>query len=316
MKDFEIVQKTNANGQIITVPKAVIKGEKPGPSLALVAAVHGCEFCGIEVTVRLYRDLRPDEIAGTIRMAMVANLPAFRARTMYKCPIDGGNVGRSFPGSQKGTYSELLAHVIWTEVVGDAEYVLDLHGGDLIEILAPYIGYSTTGNQELDKKTELLALAFGAQNIQVRPLKGEGENVSAHNAAAHEGKVGLLVEAGSQGRRDEKDVLFHYKGVINVMRHIGMLPGSPEKPKQNVRILDDFIGVRAGVEGLFYPSAKANDLVEEGELLGQIRDFTGKVLEEVISPARSVVLGVITAAGTYAGSMLFGLGHLKEEVHA
>jgi len=316
MKKFETIQRTMGNGQIVAIPSAIIEGAKPGPTLAIVAAVHGCEFCGVEACIRLYQHLDQQTMAGTLRMAMVANLPAFRARTMYRCPIDGENVGRAYPGTLKGTYSELIAYTIWKEIVGDAEYVLDLHGGDLIEVLTPYIGYNTTGDSALDDKSEAFALAFGAENVEARPLDRDAPKFSFSQAAPLNGKVGLLVEAGSQGRHDEPDVRFHYHGILNVMKHIGILKGEPEHKARTIRILDDFIGVQAEVEGIFYPKVKANDLVDEGQILGEVRDFTGELLQEVTAPARSVVLGVITPLSTFEGAMLFGLGRLKEEAHA
>jgi len=75
-------------------------------------------------------------------------------------------------------------------------------------------------------------------------------------------------------------------------------------------MMDAFLGVTAGVEGIFYPAVKADDLVEKGQELGEIRDFTGTVLEKLVSPDQAVVLGVITPASTYEGSMLFGLGRV------
>jgi len=311
MKTFQIIQRTTSSGQIVAIPTALIPGTNPGPTLAIVAAVHGCEYCGVEATVRLYQDLNPEEMSGTLRMAMVANMPAFQARTMYKCPIDGGNAGRAFPGTPSGTYTQLIGYTVWNEIVGDAEYVLDLHGGDLIEILTHYVGYHTTGDERLDRKSEAFACAFGAKNIEVRPLSDQTADLSISQAAVREGKVGLLVEAGSQGRRDEEDVHFHYQGIINVMRHIGILPGTPEAHEGEVCWLDEFIGVKAGVEGLFYPAVEADEIVEFGQVLGYIRSFTGELLDEIKSPAKAVVLGVITPAGTYEDATLFGLGRLK-----
>ena len=91
-----------------------------------------------------------------------------------------------------------------------------------------------------------------------------------------------------------------------------MLPGSPPPPRKDVRIMDEFILIKAGTEGIFYPIVKKNDIVESGQVLGEIRDFTNEILEKVISPVRSVVLGTITAASTFEGSTLFGLGRLKK----
>jgi predicted deacylase len=310
MKAFRFIERTSPEGEAVSIPLAVIEGRQPGPVMAVVAAVHGSEYTGIEAAIRLYRDLDPGELKGTVRMVIVANRPAFRGRAMYLCPIDGKNLGASFPGSAAGTYSELLAHTIWTEVVGDADYVLDLHGGDLIEDLTHYVGFRVTGNQALDLKAKAAALAMRAENVEMRPLPDEDQGLGLYVAAAKAGKLAFLLEAGSQGRRDEEDILFHYHGVLNLMRHAGMLSGESPEPLESVRFLDDFIAVKAGKEGIFYPSVEPNDVVEEGQVLGEIRDFKGDVLEETRSPAKGVILGTITAASTFEGSTLFGLGKL------
>jgi predicted deacylase len=56
-----------------------------------------------------------------------------------------------------------------------------------------------------------------------------------------------------------------------------------------------------------------NDVVDEGQVIGEIRDYTGEILEKTTSPANGVILGTITAASTLEGSMLFGLGRLAEK---
>jgi predicted deacylase len=312
MKAFRFIERTSPEGETVSIPHAVVQGRQPGPVMAVVAAVHGSEYTGIEAAIRLYKTLDPDELKGTVRMAIVANRPAFRARTMYACPIDGKNLGASFPGSATGTYSEVLAQAIWTEVVGNAEYVLDLHGGDLIEDLTHYVGFRVTGDQELDQKAKAAALAMRAENVEMRPLPEEDQGLGLHVAGAKAGKLAFLLEAGSQGRRDEEDILFHYHGVQNLMRHAGMLPGESPEPLETVRFLDDFIAVKAGTEGIFYPSVEPNEVVEEGQVIAEIRDFEGEVLEKVRSPANGVILGTITAASTFEGSTLFGLGRLKD----
>jgi hypothetical protein len=229
---------------------------------------------------------------------------------MYRCPIDNENVGRSFPGSPGGTYSQLAGHMIWQEIVGDADYVLDLHGGDLIEVLTQYVGYYVSGDAELDRKAREAVLVLGSENVEERPLPQEEKNMSLHQAAASARKVGILIEAGSQGRRDEGDVLFHYNGILSLMRHLGMLEGKSLKPESNIRFLDDFVGVTAGAEGIFYSLVEANVVVEKDQPIGEIRSFTSDLIETVTSPVHGVVLGVITPAGTHEGAMLFGIGRL------
>jgi predicted deacylase len=300
------------DGKIITIPMGVVEGAQPGPALGVVAAVHGCEFCGVEALIRLYEELDPARVTGTLRMVMVANMPAFVAKTMYRCPVDGGNIGRSFPGSASESYSAMIGHTIWQEVVEASDVVLDLHGGDLIEVLTRYIGYHTTGNEELDSRARALAEAFDSPNIEVRPVTGSKEGIPLPEAASLHGKLGLLVEAGSQGRRDEIDVAFHHRGILNVMKHLGMLEGAPTREEKEVRTVDTFIAVQSSTSGIFYPEVEADEIVDKGQLIARIKSFTGQVVEEVVAPERSVVLGVITPPAAYEGSMLFGLARLLE----
>ena len=191
MKTFNILQRTTAAGQIVAIPTATITGSKSGPSLAIVAAVHGCEYCGVEALMRLYQDSNAEEMSGTMRMALVANMPAFMARTMYQCPIDGGNVGRAFPGSPTGSYTQLIGHTIWHEIVGDAEYVLDLHGGDLVEVLTHYVEYYTTDDEALTKNSEAFARAFGAKNIDAFALLRDDVDVLHVAVGNGHGPVGV-----------------------------------------------------------------------------------------------------------------------------
>ena len=280
-KNFEMYQRAVPDGKNISIPMAVIQGKNKGPNVGIVAAVHGCEFCGVEALIRIYQEIDPEKLSGTIRMVFVANMPAFVTKTPYKCPIDGGNVGRAFPGKLKGTYTELIGYTIWNKIIDPSDYVFDLHGGDLIEVLTPYVGYNTVADGALNKKAAEIADIFDAVNVEVRPAPDKTEGMAVSEAAPKFGKVGLLVEAGSQGRRDEVDVLFHYNGLMNVFKHLKMIDGDLVKTKKETRYMDQFIGVVNNSEGIFYPLVEAGEVVAEKQRIAAIKSFTGETLEEI-----------------------------------
>ena len=58
MKSFQNIVKTLPDGSIITIPLAVLQGAGSGPALGIVAAVHGCEYCGMDQDAQ---DLHEDE---------------------------------------------------------------------------------------------------------------------------------------------------------------------------------------------------------------------------------------------------------------
>src|SRR2546430_10968966 len=119
-------------------PVISITGAKPGPVLFVNAGVHGGEYPAIEAVIRLSRTLDPQTITGTVILMPVLNLPAFKNRTMFVCPVDNVNPNRVFPGDPKGSYSEQMTHALINEFVVHADAYVDLHGGDITEALVPF----------------------------------------------------------------------------------------------------------------------------------------------------------------------------------
>src|SRR2546423_7428604 len=111
-------------------PVISITGAKPGPVLFVNAGVHGGEYPAVEAVIRLSNTLDPKKIAGTVILMPVMNLPAFRTRTPFVCPIDNVNPNRVFPGDPTGRYSEQMTHALINEFVVHADAYVDLHGGD------------------------------------------------------------------------------------------------------------------------------------------------------------------------------------------
>src|SRR5215475_14380257 len=157
-------------------PIISITGEKPGPLLFVNAGVHGGEYPAIEAVIRLSNTLDPKKIAGTVILMPVMNLPAFRARTPFVCPIDNVNPNRVFPGDPTGSYSEQMTHALINEFVVRADAYVDLHGGDIPEALVPFV-ICRSGNDEVAKKSKVIAMTFGlpyvlAVSKPVQPSKG------------------------------------------------------------------------------------------------------------------------------------------------
>jgi predicted deacylase len=294
----------------VRVPVGIVRGAQDGPVLAAVAGVHGAEYDGIEAVIRLHQEVDPAALSGTLVTA-IANMPAVRERSMYICPVDGKNLGRFFPGTLDGTYSDVLAYHLFEAVVKPADYVVDLHGGDLVEDLVVYTSYHVIDDETVNRRAEAMALAFGAPFLVVKRLPAGQAFVTGglYDAAARAGKVAVLTEAGGLGLMREETMRAHVDGILNMMRHCGML-AEPVRPTAAPVYLGRFIGVTAPAEGIFYSTARAGERVRAGQLLGELRDFFGNTTHEITSPADSIVLGVITAPPMKQGSMLYGLGEL------
>jgi predicted deacylase len=291
-----------------TIPITVIKGSKPGPVLALTAGIHGYEYPPILALQRL----QVKDLAGTLIIVHIANMPSFLARTVYFSPLDGKNLNRVFPGRADGSESERIAHAITTQVIDKCDYLLDLHCGDGNESLRPYVYQTVTGDADFDSRIEELVAYFGFDHIVVdraRP-KDPAASLFCSNTAITRGKPAMTVESGFLGRTDEKSTRAIVAGIENVMRYLKMIKGKPSKLKKPV-FLDPVEVLSSPATGILYPHVERNDKVKKGAVLAHITDFFGKKIAEVKAPFAGVVLYVVATPPITQGQPVGCVAHIQ-----
>ncbi|HVO97040.1 MAG TPA: succinylglutamate desuccinylase/aspartoacylase family protein [Bryobacteraceae bacterium] len=291
-----------------TIPITVMKGAKPGPTLALTAGVHGYEYPPILALQRLDVKLR----AGTLILVHVANMPSFLGRTVYFSPLDGKNLNRVFPGREDGTPSERIAHAITTQVIDKCDYLLDLHCGDANEALRPYVYQTVTDQAALDGKIAELVAHLGFDHIVIdknRP-KDAATSMYCSNTAITRGKPAVTVESGYLGSTDEKSVRAILSGVENVLRHLNMIDGKPRRVAKPV-YLDPADVLNSPATGILYPRVERNAMVKKGQVLANITDFFGKKLATVKAPFAGVVLYVVATPPITVGQPVACVGRIR-----
>lgn len=289
-------------GTGVTMPVAVIQGRTPGPCVSITAGVHGAEYVGIEAAIRTIGSLDPLVLSGTVIVVPVVNTPAFSSRSIYVCPLDGKNLNRVFPGSPEGTPSERIAHTLFASAIRGADAYIDLHGGDLNEALLPFTIYFGGADPEVVARSCAMAEAFGISHIVEGSVAG-----SAFEAASAAGIPSILPEAGGQGILDEAMVAIHLRGIRNVLCMLGVTRGAVEPTAPPVRV-KRFLWLRSDHLGFFYPRVAVGDRVAEGEVLGETRDWFGRQLVLVTSPAEGSVLFLVTTPATNPGDPLLAIG--------
>ena len=280
-------------GGPLRVPLVIINGREDGPTLCITAGVHATEYAPIDAAIRLLQTIQPDTLRGAVIVVPVTNMRMFEHRTGFVSPLDGLNLNRIAPGRPDGSITEILADVLLREVIGAAEYHIDLHAGDLGEILLPFAGYALTGRPDLDRKGEALARAFTPWLISLAPPHGSIPPFpgSLNYAASRNGVVSILAECGGNGTLEEADVQTHVAGVRNVMRSLGMIDGGP--PPDGLRVAArDRIVVRAGKSGLLRTVVRIGDEIRAGQEVAEIRDVFGDVVERV-SASGAGIAGLI-----------------------
>jgi len=296
------------------IPYTVIHGARRGPVLALVAGVHAYEYPPILSLYRLKDMIDPKALTGTVLMVHIANLPSFKKRTVYYGPDDWKNLNRVFPGDMAGTMSQRIAAVLNEEVVKRAGVLIDMHCGDGNEALIPYTYWMISGDKTFDAKTRELALAFGIPHIIIDDTRGRDLKDSKYlgNTAILQGKPAITTEAGFLGRTDEESVARNVRGVLGVMRHLGMIAGRPEPATDTVWI-DKYEVVSSKHDGLFAPRVEMGYYVKEGQVVGTITDYLGAWKEDVKAPFTGILLYVIGTPPCNAGEPLFEVGRVREK---
>lgn len=301
-------------------PVITVTGAKEGPVLVVNAGVHGGEYPAIEAVIRLGAMLDPQHIAGTVVLMPVLNLPAFRTRTPFVCPIDQVNPNRVFPGDPHGSYSEQMTHAIVNEFVAHADAWIDLHGGDIPEDLVPFV-ICRGGDADVDGRSKEMAIAFGFRyaltvSKPIQPAKGS----SSYVAGAELAVPSILAEAGGVGQMQEEAVEMLVNGVVRVMRYLGMVgndecrmpndEGRPnhESSNHNVTVLTGFEWLYAKQAGMWYPRVKAGDAVTEGAEIGTVGDLFGDTVESIVAPVTGTVLFLTINPSVQENGLLMGIG--------
>ena len=129
--------------------------------------MHGTEYVPIISLQRFLSVMDPNEISGAVIMVQIANVTSFKERKVYFNPVDGKNLNRQFPGNKEGTLTERIANIITTEIIDQADYLLDIHGGELNENIIYYVSFEyNCPDKTVCEKTKFLAHAFGGYYIQ------------------------------------------------------------------------------------------------------------------------------------------------------
>ncbi|MBM4187489.1 MAG: succinylglutamate desuccinylase [Gemmatimonadetes bacterium] len=277
------------------IPITIVRGSRPGPTLALIAGTHGSEVAPIVGLQRVRERVQANDLAGTLVLVHVANLPSFLGRTVYYSPVDGKNLNRVYPGKRDGTVSERIAFAITNEIIERSDFVVDMHAGDGNEWLRPYTYWSPLGlDARTDSVARELALAFGHDHIVVdreRPTD-PARSLYTQNTAQLRRKPSITTETGALGMPAEAMVQKNYEGAIRLLRYLKML-GGPLTMVTAPVYLDRLEVLRSPETGVWQAWVEPGHTVAAGAVIGVLTDFAGHQLAEVRAPFDGEVMYVI-----------------------
>lgn len=286
-----------------TFPVTLINGCRPGPRVLISSGIHGSEYPGIQTAVELAAEIRPEDLTGQLVILHPVNVAAFYEKSSYISPVTGTNLNRNFPGDPDGNLPQQLSHYLLHEYGMRCDFVLDLHGGDIHEALPPYVYYPGIGDDSVIEASRQAADLIHCDYI----VKSES-TTGFYNACAIAGTPAVLIERGALGLWSRDDVQSYKADIYNVLHHLGVLEGPvlyPEKPAMRITratYLD------SPADGCWYPLAALHDKVAAGQKIGEIRDFFGRVLEEIHADYDSTILCMKGSLSITKGEFLITYG--------
>jgi len=295
----------------VAMPVHVVCGRTAGPVMFVTAAVHGDEINGIEIIRRLLATKSLSRLSGTLIAVPVVNIYGFVSQTRYL--PDRRDLNRSFPGSERGSMAARLADTLMSEIVGTCTHGIDLHTAAAGRANLPQIRVDLERHPELRE----LAEAFGSPIVLDSPTRAGTLRDAAGDLPL------LLYEAGEALRFDELAIRAGLKGVLRVMRKLGMLPpgrggdaGANARPEdagvapakassRKVWVANSSFWMRAPQSGILRSRVPLGGVVGEGDTLGVISDPFGEAEQSVVSNVSGVLIGITKLPLVHEGEALY-----------
>lgn len=295
---------TRADGSDIYVPLMIVNGAEDGPVLNLSSGCHGDEYEGGEAIRRMYRASDPPRLKGAVIGVPVMNPLAFEAGYRLS-PTDHLNLNRSFPGKERGFYTERLAHLYLAEIVKRSDCVADMHGGGNIMTLAPMVIYRDLGGEALAKRAYALACSTGFEWFW---KSGGGWSGPVVMEAQKAGIPSVTVEVEGEGRNRER-VIRRFEHMIDTMlKFHRMIEGVPQLPEKVNHFEGTFMHTTTG--GLYHQTCEILERVTQGQVVGTVSDYFGEVIEEIKAPYDGVVMSKRTFGGVEPGGWTLMVGKI------
>ncbi|WP_425046085.1 succinylglutamate desuccinylase/aspartoacylase family protein [Primorskyibacter sp. S87] len=278
-----------------------------GPTMLMLAGVHGDEYEGQIALTKLSRELEPQDIDGQLIILTMANYPAARASRRVS-PIDEGNLNRSFPGNAMGAPTQMIAHYIEEVLLPRSDYMVDLHSGGTSLFYPATLLRGMGATEEERAKLQLLEHAFDLPFAWV--FGGGGRQSTGRTALAaanRNGVVSVMAELGGGGGIDRTILADAERGLRRVLHKLKMLPGYQPDGTRGTRALSVQGSVYCYDDGVFEPFKDIADPVSPHEALGQIHfpDQPQREPAHVVSPFGGIVLAKRTLSHVQRGDAVY-----------
>lgn len=292
----------------VTLPVRVLHGRQAGPTLFVSAAIHGDEILGVEIIRRLVRAPALKRLKGTLLCVPIVNVFGFVSHSRYL--PDRRDLNRSFPGTPNGSLAAQLAHIFTKEIISRANVGIDIHSAAINRSNLPQMRVDFAHAKALE-----LADAFGVPVVVNSPARAGSLRLVAHQ----HGVDVLVYEAGEALRFDELAVRAGVKGVLRVMRTLGMVAarGITERGRR-IKPVHSRVSawVRAPESGILRAFKAIGDTVAPNDVVGVIDNPFEEIETEVRAPDAGLIIGRTNLPVVNQGDALFHIARVPSAATA
>lgn len=280
----------------------VVRGRRGGPCVFVSAAIHGDEINGIEIIRRVKKLKILKRLKGTLILVPVVNV--YGLMTLSRYLPDRRDLNRSFPGSEKGSLAARIAKIFFDEIVTKSDLGIDLHTGSIHKSNLPQVRTDIENDYTYD-----LAKAFEAPVV----LHSKLRDGSLRSLAMEEKTPILLYEAGEALRFDETSIRIGVKGVVNILRKMGMIASPSRKSKAKAPIVArNSSWIRATKSGLLRSLRSLGDTVKEGDVIAYIDEPLEDDAERIIAPFSGIIIGRSEIPLVQEGDAVFHVAKFRD----
>lgn len=288
-------------GLPVYVPIMVARGVQDGPILGLTAAVHGNELNGVSVIQRLFRDIDPLALKGTIVGVPVVNIPGFLQ--MQRPFNDGNDLNRIMPGRENGNSSEVYAHRLIHKILYQMDYLIDLHTASFGRINSYYVRANLND-------AEVFELAK-IQNAQIL-LHSPAPDATVRGNLTEFGVKSLTLEVGDPNRFQRSLIRSGLVGIHNTIIQLGMVEGQVETPEHQPVLCDGSYWIFSKKGGILQVLPEVTQMVNKGQIIAVIRNIFGDIIQEIEAPEDGVVIGKHVQPVAQTGTRVLHLGIVRK----
>ena len=259
------------------VPIHVLHGKQEGPILLISGALHGDEMNGIDIVHNLLKSKSLNGLVGTLIAIPAMNV--FGLMTLTRNLPDRRDLEGSFPGVETNSFAGRLAHYFTEEIFSHATHFIDIHTAGAHQFSIPQI-YTDLDNQAAFE----MAQAFQPDVIHDDK---SGRGLLWQNGR---GRPTIMYESGEPLRMDERSIRTGYRGILRLMRHLGMIKVTSRSLFEPVVVKNSYQLFSPG-SGLCHFTKKVGTMAKEGERLARIYDPFGTAREfEILSPVTGLII--------------------------